>query len=212
MTPDRALSVVVEIASVAPPSVGHDGTVAHLTTDELTASLDEVRGSPVGRGRVELIVRRPAIGARELVVEATLTSTGGIEGDSWRERGSRHTDDGSAEFDRQITIMNSRAIALLAGSTDHDRWAEAGDQLYLDISLRDEDLPVGTRLQLGTAVIEISAKPHTGCAKFAERFGIEAARFVNSTEGSELHLRGINAFVVTDGVVHTGDSAEITTT
>src|SRR3954470_2189404 len=117
--------------------------------------------------------------------------------------------DGAAEFDRQVTIMNSRAVAMLGGGDDRAKWAEAGDQLFVDMSLRDDDLPPGARVQIGGAVIEISAKPHTGCAKFAERFGMDAARFVNSPEGSELHLRGINALVVSTGVVRVGDVAEV---
>jgi MOSC domain-containing protein YiiM len=180
--------------------------VAHRTTDELAAELDAVRSSPSDNGRVELIVRRPDVGERELLDEAQLTRHEGIVGDTWRERGSRHTDDGSAEADRQLTVMNARAIALFAGS-DRSRWAEAGDQLFIDLDLRDENLPPGTRLRIGSAIIEVTDKPHNGCAKFAERFGLDAARFVNTPEGKHLHLRGINAQVVADGTVRAGDRA-----
>ncbi|HEV3227745.1 MAG TPA: hypothetical protein VGZ52_12950 [Acidimicrobiales bacterium] len=180
--------------------------MAHRTTDELAAELDAVRSSPSDNGRVELIVRRPDVGERELLDEAQLTRHEGIVGDTWRERGSRHTDDGSAEADRQLTVMNARAIALFAGS-DRSRWAEAGDQLFIDLDLRDENLPPGTRLRIGSAIIEVTDKPHNGCAKFAERFGLDAARFVNTPEGKHLHLRGINAQVVADGTVRAGDRA-----
>jgi len=151
-------------------------------------------------------VRRPAVGQRELLEAAELSIEAGIVGDSWLERGSRHTADGSAEPDRQITIMNARAIALFAGD-DRARWAEAGDQLFVDLDLSDASLPAGTRLQLGSAVVEVTAKPHTGCAKFADRFGRDALRFVNSAAGSELHLRGVNARVVVAGTVQVGDVA-----
>jgi MOSC domain-containing protein YiiM len=180
--------------------------MAHRTTDELVAALGRLRESPPDRGVVELIVRRPAIDQRELLDTADLSTDAGVVGDTWRDRGSRQTPDGSAEQNRQITIMNARAIALFAGD-DRARWAEAGDQLFIDLDLSDANLPAGARLQLGTAVVEVTPEPHTGCAKFADRFGVDAARFVNSPEGTELHLRGINARVVQAGTVSPGDVA-----
>jgi MOSC domain-containing protein YiiM len=176
------------------------------TKDEFEAALDTLRGSPADNGVVELIVRRPAVDERELLDRAELSVDAGVVGDTWRDRGSRQTPDGSAETNRQITIMNARAIALFAGD-DRARWAEAGDQLFIDIDLSDANLPAGTRVQLGTAIIEVTTEPHNGCAKFAARFGQDAARFVNSPPGKELHLRGINARVVQAGTVARGDAA-----
>lgn len=177
----------------------------HLTLDELRAGLSDIAGSPTDRGEVRLIVRRPAIGVREVLREAQLDTATGLVGDTWSLRSSSRTADGSPHPDMQLNIMNARTIALLAQSTD--RWALAGDQLFIDLDLTDLNLPAGTRLAIGTAVIEVTAQPHTGCDKFAQRFGADATKFVNSQEGKRLHLRGINAKVVQSGTICVGHLA-----
>jgi hypothetical protein len=180
------------------------GAVEHLTTDVLTAGLDEVRLAPADDGRVELIVRRPEVDERELLTEATLDVDNGLVGDTWRVRGSSRTEDGSAHPEMQLTVMNIRAAALVA--VDPDRRPLAGDQLFVDLDLSSDNIPPGTRLALGDAVIEITAQPHRGCAKFAARFGRDALKLVNSDEGIALNLRGVNAKVVLPGTVRVGDA------
>ena len=175
----------------------------HLTTQELEAGLDVICQSPKDAGAIELIVRRPEEGAREVLTEGRLDLTEGLVGDGWRRFGSSDTPDGSAHPDTQLTLMNARAIALVA--QDRERWPLAGDQLYIDLDLSGENLPPGTRLALGSAVIAVTAQPHTGCQLFRERFGTDALRFVNSPVGRQLNLRGINAKVVQPGVVQVGD-------
>jgi hypothetical protein len=130
----------------------------------------------------------------------------GLVGDSWATRGSSKTADGSSHPGMQINIMNSRAAALVAQHPE--RWAIAGDQLYVDMNLSSENLPPGTKLEIGSAVIEVTDIPHTGCNKFIDRFGRDAAKFVNSRVGRELNLRGINARVVQPGVIRTGDQVK----
>jgi MOSC domain-containing protein len=175
----------------------------HLTMIELQAGLDRIRQSPKDVGVLELIVRRPKTGARELLREGRLDLVEGLVGDNWSTRGSFLTTDGLAHPDMQLNIMNSRVVALVAQQPE--RWALAGDQLFVDLDLSTDNLPPGTRLALGLAVIEITEQPHTGCAKFVERFGLDAMKFVNSDEGKRLHLRGINARVVLPGVIRVGD-------
>ncbi len=170
---------------------------------ELEAGLGDIRRSPADNGNLRLIVRRPAVDRRELLETAQLDTEQGLIGDSWRARGSGRTDDGSADPEAQITLMNSRVAALLAGSSD--AWSAAGDQLYVDLDLAESNLPAGMRLALGDAVLEVSAVPHTGCAKFSGRFGLDALRFVSTREGRELRLRGLNARVVQGGTIRLGD-------
>ena len=175
----------------------------HLTTEELEAGLEEIRDAPKEEGVLKLIVRRRAIGEREVLAEAALSPVEGLAGDNWSTRGSSRTGNGSPHPDMQLNVMNSRAISLIA--REPDRWCLAGDQLYVDLDLSGANLPPGTRLALGSAIIEVTAQPHTGCKKFVERFGLEAMRFVNSPVGRELNLRGINARVVQAGTIRTGD-------
>jgi hypothetical protein len=177
--------------------------IKHLTMKELEAGLEHIRQAPRETGVLELIVRRPQDDERELLDAAQLDLQLGLVGDNWKTRGSSRTPDGTAHPEMQLTLMNSRAIGLIAG--DKERWALAGDQLYVDLDLSAENLPVGTRLALGTAVLEVSPQPHTGCSKFVARFGLDAQKFVNSPAGKQLHLRGINTRVIQPGAIQVGD-------
>jgi hypothetical protein len=180
-------------------------TVKHLTMEELEAAVDHLRQAPKDKGILHLIVCRPKTDEREILDEAQLDPIGGLIGDNWSVRGSSRTPDGSAHPEMQLNIMNARVTALVA--QEIERWPLAGDQLYLDMDLSKENLPAGSRLALGSAVIEVSPLPHTGCHKFVSRFGTDAMKFVNSPLGKELCLRGINAKVVQAGTVRKGDTA-----
>lgn len=179
--------------------------VKHLTMDELEAALDHLREAPKDNGVVQLIVRRPRVDHREVIEEAELDPVKGLIGDSWSVRPSSRTPDHSPHPEMQINIMNSRVTALVA--QEKDRWPLAGDQLYIDMNLSKENLPAGTQLAIGTAVLEVSPLPHTGCHKFVARFGADAMKFVNSPAGKELCLRGINARVIKGGVIRVGETA-----
>jgi MOSC domain-containing protein YiiM len=170
--------------------------VHHVERRALEDGLGEIRRSPKESGTVELIVRRPSEEEREVLAEAQLDPVQGVVGDRWHDGGSGHRD-------RQLTLMNARSAALIAQT--RERWPLAGDQLYVDLDLSAAQLPPGTQLEVGSAVVEVTTEPHLGCGKFSRRFGVDALKFVNSDVGRELNLRGINTRIVSAGAVRTGD-------
>lgn len=172
----------------------------HLSTAELEAGLGEIRRSPKDEGILEMIVCRPQVDERKVLEEGELDLVEGLVGDSWRSRG------GADYPDTQLNVMNSRVIALVAQA--RERWQLAGDQLFIDLDLSADNLPPGTRLAVGSAIIEVTPEPHNGCRKFVSRFGFEAMEFVNSDLGKQLHLRGINAKVVQPGTIRVGSSVK----
>jgi hypothetical protein len=190
----------------APEIRERNRAVCIRSAGELESGLPCIQASPKDEGVVAMIVRRPDTDRREEVDIGELDVDAGLVGDNWRTRGSGMTKDGSAHPDMQLTLMNSRTISLLAGS--RDRWALAGDQFFVELDLSKENLPAGTRLVIGSATVEVTAVPHTGCKKFMSRFGVEALKFVNSRRGRELCLRGINARVVVPGRVEAGDKIQ----
>lgn len=176
----------------------------HATLQQLEAGLPHVLASPTSQGRLLWIVKRTGTGEREVLHEGELSLVDGLVGDNWKARGSSRTADGSAHPELQLTLMNARVSALVAGT--QDCWALAGDQLYVDLDLSQEQLPAGSRLTIGSAVIEITRYPHTGCKKFTSRYGTDATTFVNSEQGRALRLRGVNARVVRPGKIRVGDA------
>ena len=177
--------------------------IQYLSMTELEAGMEYIRQSPKDQGILQMIVRRPSVDEREVLQEGELNTTEGLAGDTWNVRVSVHSTDGRPIINKQITIMNARTIALLAQSEEY--WPLAGDQLYVDMDLSDDNLPPGTQLAIGSAILEVSPDPHTGCQKFSSRFGVEALKFVNSPEGKRLHLRGINTKLIQTGIIRVGD-------
>lgn len=184
-----------------------DHTAFHRSPAELLAGVEHVRRSPRDEGVLELVVVRPAPGERIVQDVATLDLELGVVGDTWIERGSSRTTDGGPNPDAQVTVMNARAIDLVAGT--RERWPLAGDQLYVDLDLGVENLPAGTVLAIGEAELEVTAAPHTGCSQFKERFGVEALRLTATPDGRALRLRGINTRVVRGGEVRPGDTVRV---
>jgi MOSC domain-containing protein YiiM len=202
LPPPPAVEVEVEVEVENGWTVYGRMRAMHLSSAELEAGLVHVLAAPKDGGELLLIAARPQPGERELPSEAQLDVVTGLVGDNWLSRGSRHTPDGSAIPDMQVTVMNARVASLVAGPDD---MALPGDQLYVDLDLSHDNLPVGTRLAIGEAVLEVTAPPHTGCKKFVARFGEDAMRFVNSREGRARRLRGMNTKIVVAGRIRVGD-------
>lgn len=173
------------------------------TVEQLEACVAAIAAAPADAGILRMIVRRPEPGAREVLDHGELDVQAGLRGDNWISRGSSRTADRTAHPDMQLTLMNARVIAALA--PDEAMWPLAGDQLFVDFDLSETALPTGTRIQIGSAVIEVTDQPHTGCKKFAERFGVDATKFINSPVGRKLRMRGVNTKVVRSGSVRVGD-------
>lgn len=178
--------------------------VAARPLADLEAGLGGIRVAPAEVGTLELIVARPDVEERQILSEAELDTERGLIGDNWEVKPSLST--GSPKPEAQVTIMSARVAALVADGDDHAGWAEAGDQLYVDLDLSEENLPAGSRLEIGGAVLEVTPEPHLGCGKFVKRFGVDALKLVNSSAGRALRLRGVNTRVVVAGTVRTGDS------
>ncbi len=170
--------------------------------EELEAGLEEIAAAPADNTPLTMLVIRPEVDQRELPDTAELEPGVGLVGDNYVTRGSSRTPDGAAHPEAQVTIMNTRVLDLISGG-DRSRWPLAGDQILADIDLSMENMPTGTRLKVGSTELEITAKPHTGCGKFAQRFGVDAAKWVN--HHADMRLRGVNARVVTNGSCSVGD-------
>lgn len=180
--------------------------LTYMPIEALEAGLENIRQSPKDLGRLELIVRRPQTLSRESLDEGQLDIVNGLVGDNWVTRPSSRTADGTPHPDMQITIMNTRLVALMA--QEKSQWELAGDQLYIDLDLSADNLPPGTKLALGEAILEITDQPHTGCVKFSGHFGLDALKFISSPEGKALRLRGVYAKTIQPGIIRVGDLAK----
>jgi hypothetical protein len=184
----------------------HNAT-QHVSTVELEQGLSEVLASPTDAGHLTAIFVRPAPNERRTLESTTLTTDGGIDGDRWIHDSYYRLKDGNSDPRCQVSIMNDRFLRQVAG--DSDDMCLAGDNLIVDFDLSEANLPAGSQVRIGPEVIiEISDLKHTGCSKFARRYGTEAKTFANNQQGTALHLRGRYARIVCGGQIRVGDKVE----
>jgi hypothetical protein len=180
-------------------------TTQHATSIELEQGLADVLASPTDAGRLTAIFVRPAPNERRTLDSATLTSEGGINGDRWVKDSYYRLKDGTSDPRCQVSMMNDRFLRQIAG--DETEMCLAGDNLIVDLDLSESNLPAGNQVAIGPEVIlEISDHKHTGCSKFARRYGANAKTFANNKQGTALHLRGRYARIVRGGTIRVGDA------
>ncbi|MEL6345277.1 MAG: MOSC domain-containing protein [Myxococcota bacterium] len=174
------------------------------TLNQLLVALSALPQAPADAGALRRIVVRPGRGTRETPDDVVLDPETGIDGDRWRERAARY---GARYAERQVTLIRADVARVLTEPIDA-KWT--GDNFHVDIDLSTHNLPAGSRLQIGDhAVIEISTKPHSGCKRFRERFGDDAARVNSHPDVRDQRIRGALARVIVGGHVKTGDRIQV---
>jgi MOSC domain-containing protein YiiM len=171
------------------------------TFEELEALWAAAPPPPRERGSVRLLCVRRAPSEHETPESVEVTVDEGLVGDRWSRRADHDPDP-----DSQVTLMMANVAELVAAGVQPLH--EAGDNILVDYDISAENLPVGSRLRIGGVVLEVSAAPHTGCSKFAGRFGTDALRWTNSPRWPERRLRGMNCRVISGGTVRLGDAVE----
>ena len=170
----------------------------HLDLATLHERIDALPAPPRDRGHLALLVARLPDGRHDTPHAARLAPEEGLPGDRWERC------DGRPES--QLAVMRVDVATLLANGQALSLF---GDNLLVDLDLSDENLPTGTRLRLGGALLEVTPEPHNGCAKFRQRFGGDALRLTAEKPRRHQHLRGIYLRVVEAGDVAVGDPIEV---
>lgn len=165
----------------------------------MQARYDTWPTSPAGKGQVELVVARTGGGNHAILEVGELTVEGGLAGDRWA--------DGERDPKNQITLMNANVVRTIRPGDALS--PDAGDNLLVDLDLSSEALPIGARLRVGTAALEVTPEPHNGCKKFRARFGLEALQWISHPSKADAKLRGVHARVIVAGQVRAGDTIEL---
>jgi len=171
----------------------------HLPLAKLEAGLRALAEPPRDVGRLALLVVRRPDGTRETPASAQLTPQGGLAGDGWARRPPR-------DPEAQLAVMRHDVAALIANGQPLSTF---GDNLFVELDSSSKNLPAGTRLRVGDAVVEVTAEPHDGCRKFLGRFGADALRFVQAKATRDRNLRGVYWKVCTGGRVELGEAIRV---
>lgn len=171
----------------------------HLSRAELDAALHALPPAPRETGQLALIVRRLANGTREEPESVRLTPEEGVPGDGWNRRPPR-------DPEAQLAVIQRDLAMLIANGQPLD---VSGDNLVVDLDLSAANLPVGSIVQVGEAMVEVTPKPHDGCLKFKQRFGQDALKFVSDKATRERNLRGIYWRVTKAGEARVGDPIQV---
>lgn len=171
----------------------------HLPLAALESGLRALPALPKDSGCPTLIVRRPADGSRETPERLRLSPEDGVPGDSWGR-------DPKRMLDAQIAVMQRDVAELIANGQPLTLF---GDSLFVELDLSATNLPIGSRLRVGEAIVEVTPMPHDGCSKFKKRFGADALFFVNAKPTRHLNLRGIYWKVIEAGEVRVGSPIEV---
>ena len=171
----------------------------HRTLAALQAGLEALPALPPDSGRLVLVVRRRPDGVRETPQRVRLTPEEGVPGDGWNRRPPR-------DLVAQLAVMRRDVAELIANGQPLTLF---GDNLFADFDLSAANLPAGTRLRVGEAVVEVTPKPHNGCRKFQARFGPDAFRFVQAPPTRDQNLRGIYWRVVEAGEACVGAAIHV---
>lgn len=175
-----------------------------LALTEIETRLNWVMSAPTDTGHVSALVVRPVKNQREPLDKVMFSPQLGVNGDNWSTNCWKKLPDGKSDPEVQVAIMNARMIEVL--TQDKALWPLAGDQLFVDFDLSVANLRAGDHLQVGAAVLQITAEPHRGCGKFKQRFGEDALAFVNSERGDAHRLRGVYAKIISAGEVCVNDA------
>ena len=190
------------MAELTKEAYGPEGDATrHRPGADLERELGSLPSPPTDSGRLRVIVRRLPDGSRERPERVRLTPEKGVPGDGWDRRPPR-------DPEAQLAVMRSDIAELIANGQSLELF---GDNLFVDLDVSAENLPDGTRLRVGEAVVEVTPFPHNGCAKFSARFGLDALRFVQAPATRSQNRRGIYWKVLEAGDAGIGDSIELLT-